>query len=167
MVKEMSHKLKTLLIIMSSVCVVYIFSSLDTIFNSNPSLIKSTNNTMIVYKGPTCGCCDDWIIHLEDNGFTVKTFNKDNMGLAKLELGGVPRNLQSCHTGKIGDYIVEGHVHADQIKKMLSEKPSIKGLSVPGMPMGSPGMEGYRNDPYDVLAFREDGSYGIYASYNK
>ena len=89
------------------------------------------------------------------------------MGLAKLELGGVPRNLQSCHTGKIGDYIVEGHVHADQIKKMLSEKPSIKGLSVPGMPMGSPGMEGYRNDPYDVLAFREDGSYGIYASYNK
>ena len=159
--KDINYRQKILLIIL---CI--IFYILSGTFNSESYSTHSTPN-IIVYKGATCGCCDDWIDHLEDHDFIVDTQNKDNMNLAKLQLGGVPRNLQSCHTAKIGGYIVEGHVHADQIAKMLKEKPSIKGLTVPGMPIGSPGMEGSRNEAYDVLAFNEDGSFTVYASYNQ
>ena len=164
--KEITHKQKNLLLIMSSLLTVYILLSLSGAFNSG-SYSTQSNPDIIVYKSATCSCCDDWIDHLEDNNFIVDTYNKDNMNLAKLQLGGVPRNLQSCHTAKVGDYLVEGHVHAELITKILEEKPSIKGLAVPGMPMGSPGMKGPRNDPYDVLAFNEDGSFTIYASYNQ
>ena len=165
--KEMTHMQKNLLITLSVLCAIYILSSLSDILNSNKSSISSSNADIIVYKSETCGCCNDWIDHLEDNNFIVETFNREDMNLVKLQLGGVPSNLQSCHTAKIGDYIVEGHVHADQITRMLKEKPDIKGLSVPGMPMGSPGMEGYRNDAYDVLAFNDDDSFTVYASYNQ
>ena len=159
--KDINYRQKSLLIIL---CI--IFYILSGTLNSESYSTHSTPN-IIVYKGATCSCCDDWIDHLEDHDFIVDTQNKDNMNLAKLQLGGVPRNLQSCHTAKIGGYIVEGHVHADQIAKMLKEKPSIKGLTVPGMPIGSPGMEGSRNEAYDVLAFNEDGSFTVYASYNQ
>ena len=165
--KEMTHMQKNLLITLSVLCAIYIISSLSDILNSNTSSISSSNADIIVYKSETCGCCNDWIDHLEDNNFIVETFNREDMNLVKLQLGGVPSNLQSCHTAKIGNYIVEGHVHADQITRMLKEKPDIKGLSVPGMPMGSPGMEGYRNDAYDVLAFNDDDSFTVYASYNQ
>ena len=165
--KEMTHMQKNLLITLSVLCAIYIISSLSDILNSNTSSISSSNADIIVYKSETCGCCNDWIDHLEDNNFIVETFNREDMNLVKLQLGGVPSNLQSCHTAKIGDYIVEGHVHAEQITRMLKEKPDIKGLSVPGMPMGSPGMEGYRNDAYDVLAFNDDDSFTVYASYNQ
>lgn len=165
--KEMTHMQKNLLITLSVLCAIYILFSLSGILNSNTSSISSSNADIIVYKSETCGCCNDWIDHLEDNNFIVETFNREDMNLVKLQLGGVPSNLQSCHTAKIGDYIVEGHVHADQITRMLKEKPDIKGLSVPGMPMGSPGMEGYRNDAYDVLAFNDDDSFTVYASYNQ
>jgi len=165
--KEMTHMQKNLLITLSVLCAIYILSSLSGILNFNTSSISSSNADIIVYKSETCGCCNDWIDHLEDNNFIVETFNREDMNLVKLQLGGVPSNLQSCHTAKIGDYIVEGHVHADQITRMLKEKPDIKGLSVPGMPMGSPGMEGYRNDAYDVLAFNDDDSFTVYASYNQ
>ena len=165
--KEMTHMQKNLLITLSVLCAIYILSSLSDILNSNTSSISSSNADIIVYKSETCGCCNDWIDHLEDNNFIVETFNREDMNLVKLQLGGVPSNLQSCHTAKIGDYIVEGHVHAEQITRILKEKPDIKGLSVPGMPMGSPGMEGYRNDAYDVLAFNDDDSFTVYASYNQ
>ena len=165
--KEMTHMQKNLLITLSVLCAIYILSSLSDILNSNTSSISSSNADIIVYKSETCGCCNDWIDHLEDNNFIVETFNREDMNLVKLQLGGVPSNLQSCHTAKIGDYIVEGHVHAEQITRMLKEKPDIKGLSVPGMPMGSPGMEGYRNDAYDVLAFNDDNSFTVYANYNQ
>ena len=165
--KEMTHMQKNLLITLSVLCAIYILSSLSGILNPNTSLIRSSNADIIVYKSETCGCCNDWIDHLENNNFIVETFNREDMNLVKLQLGGVPSNLQSCHTAKIGDYIVEGHVHAEQITRMLKEKPDIKGLSVPGMPMGSPGMEGYRNDAYDVLAFNDDDSFTVYASYNQ
>ena len=165
--KEMTHMQKNLLITLSVLCAIYILSSLSGILNPNISSIRSSNADIIVYKSESCGCCNDWINHLEDNNFIVETFNREDMNLVKLQLGGVPNKLQSCHTAKIGDYIVEGHVHAEQITRMLKEKPDIKGLSVPGMPMGSPGMEGYRNDAYDVLAFNDDDSFTVYASYNQ
>ncbi|MET0105131.1 MAG: DUF411 domain-containing protein [Sedimenticola sp.] len=118
---------------------------------------------IVVYKSPTCGCCNDWIKHLKENGFSVEAHNKQNMSEIKNELG-VPRRLQSCHTAKVNGYVIEGHVPADLITKMLREKPQIKGLSVPGMPMGSPGMEGPRKDDYDIVMFSENGKTSVYAS---
>ncbi len=121
---------------------------------------------IVVYKSPTCGCCNSWIDHLKENGFTVEAHDSDVMGLVKTELG-VPRDLRSCHTARVGNYIVEGHVPADLIAKMLKEEPAISGLAVPGMPMGSPGMEGHRNDPYDIISFAKDGKREIFGSRNQ
>ena len=126
-----------------------------------PSKVKA--GTVTVYKSPTCGCCKDWITHLKRNGFTVHARDHSDMNAVKSELG-VPRNLQSCHTATVDGYVFEGHVPADLIAEFLSEKSGIKGLSVPGMPMGSPGMEGPRQEPYDVVAFDHDGGTRVYAT---
>jgi len=117
---------------------------------------------IVVYKSPTCGCCTKWVEHLEGAGFSVDVENHRDLSPIKAEHG-VPRRMQSCHTAKVGDYTVEGHVPADVIQRMLDEKPDIKGLAVPGMPMGSPGMEGPRKDDYDVLAIGNDGRTTVYA----
>jgi hypothetical protein len=109
--------------------------------------------TIKVYKSPTCGCCAKWIEHLEAAGFEVEVQDSDAMALVKAEAG-VPTDLQSCHTGMIGDYWVEGHVPAETLIRFLEEAPDAEGLAVPGMPVGSPGMEmGGRVDPYDVVMF--------------
>jgi len=118
---------------------------------------------VVVYKSPTCGCCKEWVSHLKENGYTVEVHNRRNMNPVKAELG-VPRHLQSCHTAKLGGYVVEGHVPADELARLLKEKPRVKGLAVPGMPMGSPGMEGPRKDAYDVLTFQQNGKTSVYAS---
>ena len=118
---------------------------------------------VVVYKSPTCGCCSKWVTHMERNGFKVTVHDLRNMSPVKTQLG-VPRHLQSCHTAKVGGYVVEGHVPADVIVRMLQERPEIKGIAVPGMPMGSPGMEGPRKDPYDVLAMQKDGRTSVYES---
>ncbi|MES9964333.1 MAG: DUF411 domain-containing protein [Candidatus Sedimenticola sp. 20ELBAFRAG] len=124
---------------------------------------SSTDHDIVVYKSPTCGCCKEWVKHLKNNGFSVEVHNQQNVAPIKRELG-VPARLQSCHTAKVGDYVIEGHVPADLISKLLLEKPKIKGLAVPGMPMGSPGMEGPRKDDYDIVTFSENGRTSIYAS---
>jgi len=117
---------------------------------------------IVVYKSPTCGCCSNWVDHLKQAGFSVEVHQRQDMASVKSELG-VPRQFQSCHTAKVGDYVVEGHVPADLIKRMLAEHPPIRGLAVPGMPMGSPGMDGPRKDPYDVLTFDQAGHTSVYA----
>ena len=108
---------------------------------------------MEVWKDPDCGCCKDWVKHLEANGFRVKTYDEGNTA-ARKRLG-LPDKLGSCHTAKVGGYVVEGHVPARDIQRLLREKPQALGLTVPGMPVGSPGMDGPeykgRKDPYDVL----------------
>ncbi|MCU7871815.1 MAG: DUF411 domain-containing protein [Candidatus Thiodiazotropha sp. (ex Lucinoma borealis)] len=119
---------------------------------------------IVVYKSPTCGCCSAWIKHLQKNGFSVEMHDRKNMQLVNNSLG-VPSHLQSCHTALVGDYIVEGHVPADDITRLLKEKPAVKGVTVPGMPMGSPGMEGPRKDKYDVLTFEKNGKTRVYSSY--
>ena len=121
---------------------------------------------VVVYKSPTCGCCKNWISHLQENGFTVEVHNRHDMSPIKSELG-VPRHLQSCHTAKVGDYVVEGHVPAEEIARLLDEKPAVMGLAVPGMPMGSPGMEGPRKDAYDILTFQKNGRTSVYARRNQ
>jgi len=115
-----------------------------------------------VYKSPTCGCCTKWIDHLRASGFEVTANDMDDLSEVKATFG-VPAELESCHTATVGKYVVEGHVPADLIQKMLKEQPAIAGLAVPGMPMGSPGMEGGRKDAYDVIAFDRKGTRSVYA----
>ncbi len=118
-----------------------------------------------VYRSPTCNCCSKWISHLEANGFVVKDEISMNLASIKDQVG-IPRKMTSCHTAFIGDYIIEGHVPADDIKRLLLETPEIKGLAVPDMPIGSPGMEqGDRLDPYTVFSFKEDGKLGVFNQY--
>jgi hypothetical protein len=120
--------------------------------------------SITVYKSPTCGCCAAWVDHLEENGFDVATIDTDEGSMLKARYG-VPADLTSCHTALVEGYVVEGHVPAGEIEKMLNEEADVAGLAVPGMPMGSPGMEGSRVDAYDVMAFQKDGSRSVYASY--
>ena len=98
------------------------------------------DETITVYKSPSCGCCKMWIEHLESEGFTVEAFDSDDMTAIKKELS-VPRQMSSCHTAKVGGYTIEGHVPAADIRRLLAEQPDADGLAVPGMPVGSPGME--------------------------
>lgn len=124
---------------------------------------KANNAQQIaVYKSPTCGCCKKWINHLENNGFDVTAHDTNNVDAIKQEHGVAP-HLASCHTALVNGYIIEGHVPADTIQRLLKEKPVAAGLAVPGMPMGSPGMEGPRKDPYNVLLFNRSGDTAIYA----
>jgi hypothetical protein len=119
--------------------------------------------TMTVYKSPSCGCCKEWVKHVTAAGFTVKVINLDDLSMIK-SANGVPEALQSCHTVLVGSYVVEGHVPADLIKKMLTEKPAIAGLAVAGMVTGSPGMEmGNTHTPYSVMAFDKTGKTSVYA----
>ena len=118
-----------------------------------------------VYKSPSCGCCKKWIRHLEQNGFSVKTHDTQNVVPYKIQHGISPR-LASCHTAVVDGYVIEGHVPASDIKRLLTERPAVKGLTVPGMPIGSPGMEqGARQDRYDVLTFDAKGGTKVFSSY--
>jgi len=119
---------------------------------------------IMVYKSPTCGCCNKWVTHLEKKGFNVKTKDYHDMKPIKKTLGVKPE-FQSCHTAKVGKYFIEGHVSASDIKKLLKEKLDIKGLSAPGMPMGSPGMEGHRKDNYDVLAIDKNNNATVFSKH--
>jgi hypothetical protein len=119
--------------------------------------------TVTVYKSPTCGCCTLWEDHLRASGFEVESVPRTDMGAVKDSLG-VPSHLSSCHTAVVGDYVVEGHVPAEHVARMLEEAPAARGLAVPGMPIGSPGMEmGDRRDPYDVIVFDAAGDGAVFA----
>jgi hypothetical protein len=119
-------------------------------------------SVITVYKDAGCQCCVKWVQHLSKAGFVVMPHDVLNMDEVKKNMR-VPAALQSCHTGVVDRYVVEGHVPADVIKKMLAEKPEIQGIAVPGMPTGSPGMEGARVDKYDVIAFTTGGKTRVYA----
>lgn len=106
-----------------------------------------------VWKSPTCSCCSKWVEHLKANGFKVEVHNEGQMNPLKTKLG-IPQGLASCHTARVDGYLVEGHVPASDIKRLLAERPNGRGLAVPGMPIGSPGMEqGDRKDLFDVVLF--------------
>jgi len=120
-----------------------------------------------VWKDPSCGCCKDWIKHLEANGFAVRVFETGNTAMrGRL---GIPAQFGSCHTARVGGYAVEGHVPARDIRRLLKERPSAVGLAVPAMPVGSPGMDGPeyrgRRDPYDVLLVMQGGRSTVFQSY--
>ncbi len=119
-----------------------------------------------VYKTPSCGCCHEWIAHLQQNGFEVVANDVPDTSPYRSRFG-VPKELASCHTGVIDGYALEGHVPASDIRRLLAERPKARGLSVPGMPVGSPGMEveGTRRDAFDVVLFADDGGRKVWQHY--
>ena len=120
---------------------------------------------MTVTKSPWCGCCSAWIEHMRQAGFEVTVHDEEDLTAIKEKMGVAPK-LQSCHTGEVEGYVIEGHVPAADVLRLLAERPKARGLTVPGMPAGSPGMEmGDRRDAYDVLLIREDGSTEIFSKY--
>jgi hypothetical protein len=125
---------------------------------------RSAPPVMTVYKDANCGCCTEWIKHVEGAGLTVNARNVPDLNAIKRELG-VPGSLASCHTGVLGKYLVEGHVPADLILRLWREQPAGRGLAVPGMPIGSPGMEvpGTPAERYQVLLFANTGATSVYA----
>lgn len=130
-------------------------------------LLASDARPIEVWTGPSCGCCKDWVKHLEENGFDVVSHEGGNTD-ARDRLG-MPVRYGSCHTGEIQGYAIEGHVPAADIHRLVEEKPDAIGISVPAMPRGSPGMDGpaYGNaqDPYDVLLIDRDGNASVFQSY--
>ena len=132
-----------------------------------PARLAAQDLLVEVWKSPTCGCCDDWITYLEANGFSVKSYNEG--ALEAMERLGMPTRYGSCHTASLHGYAIEGHVPVREILRLLQERPDAIGISVPGMPRGSPGMNGpeYGNitDPYDVLLIGRDGKSSVFQSY--
>ena len=133
-----------------------------------PALATQHDKLLIeVWKDPSCGCCKDWVKHLEANGFAVRVFETGNTAM-RSQLG-IPAPLGSCHTARVGGYAVEGHVPAREIHRLLKERPAAVGLAVPAMPVGSPGMDGPeyrgRRDPYDVLLVAKGGRSTVFQSY--
>jgi hypothetical protein len=120
-----------------------------------------------VFKSPTCGCCANWVKHLEAAGFTTRVTDVEDITTVKTKHG-VPGRLQSCHTAIVGGYVLEGHVPAADVQRLLKNKPAIVGVAVPGMPIGSPGMEvGSTVQRYDVLTFDKQGQTSVFASYGR
>lgn len=135
-----------------------------------PRRVRAATGTPVeVWKDPSCGCCHDWIAHMEAHGFSFTIHDTGNNAV-RTRLG-LPQKLGSCHTALVGGYLVEGHVPASDVRALLQQKPKALGLTVPGMPVGSPGMDGAvygnRRDPYDVLLVARDGSTRVFKSYNQ
>jgi hypothetical protein len=129
-----------------------------------PALARRAAPTIEVFKSESCGCCGAWVEHLKANGFATRVTNVDNPSDYR-QRAGIPDELGSCHTGLVGGYAIEGHVPAAEIKRLLAEKPKARGLAVPAMPLGSPGMEGPRKDPYDVFLVDAKGRATVYKHY--
>jgi hypothetical protein len=119
-----------------------------------------------VYKSPTCGCCINWVKHLQDNGFTTHVTETTDLAEIKTK-NGIPSEAQSCHTATVDGYVIEGHVPAADVRRLLKERPPVLGLAVPGMPIGSPGMEvpNVKPEPFNVVTFDRQGKLEVYASH--
>jgi hypothetical protein len=126
-------------------------------------MASTSSDTLDVYRLPTCGCCGNWAQHMQEAGFIVRIHDLPDMAEAKTAVG-VPADLQSCHTAVIGGYVIEGHVPADAVKRLLAEGPDAAGIAVPGMPVGSPGMEvpGQAAAPYQIILFGKDGTKTVF-----
>jgi len=158
--------IKNVLSILAVVAIVagLLFARVEPQPATTPMPIGADDADIVVYKTEFCGCCHGWVDHLRDNGLEVEVVNVTTTAATRERLG-VPHALGSCHTAKVGDYWVEGHVPADLVQRLIADKPDdIRGIAAPGMPMGSPGMEGPNPVEYDVVAYRADGSTSIYAT---
>jgi hypothetical protein len=144
-----------------------LFALLLAMLLGSPALAAQDMSAIEVWKSATCDCCIKWVQHLEANGLAVKVNDVSPSALEQIKReAGVGEEYASCHTGKIGGYVIEGHVPAADIKRLVAEKPDAVGLTVPGMPIGSPGMEqGDVTEPYDVLLLKKDGKAETFASH--
>jgi hypothetical protein len=167
--------MKSLVIATSLFAALFLLSGCEPVLESQSLLASSPGasrdasapgEVITVYKTESCGCCKLWVKHLEDSGFRTRVHNMDDLGAVK-ERVGVPYAMGSCHTAEVGGYFVEGHVPAGDIRRLLSEKPKAKGLTVPGMPLGSPGMEvpSGEKQPYEVFLVASDGSTSVFAKH--
>jgi hypothetical protein len=129
-----------------------------------PAAAPATAPLVTVYKDPDCGCCKSWVEYMKKHGFRVDAKDTRDMEQVKANVG-VPKPLVSCHTAMVGGYIIEGHVPAEDIQRLLKQKPKIAGLAVPGMPAGSPGMEGPSPQHYQVIAFERSGKTHVFAAH--
>lgn len=137
---------------------------------SSPEEVASAEAALVseitVFRSPTCGCCGQWIEHAKAAGFQVKDEITEDMSAIKQQYG-VPQSLTSCHTTVVGDYVIEGHIPAEDVQRLLSEKPDVAGIAVPGMLIGSPGMEsGDYTEPYTVFSFTESGETAVFAEHS-
>ena len=139
-----------------------LIASLILLVTSSPS--QQSGPLVTVFKTPTCGCCGKWVEHLKANGFTVKVQEVNDTSPYEKQYR-VPRTMVSCHTAVVNGYTIEGHVPAAEIKRLLNERPKAVGLAVPGMPVGSPGMESAHSEAYSVFVFDESGKASVYARY--
>ena len=152
-----------------NLCLFFLFSQFSFAQESlwdkpTPPLDKPTE--MTVYRSPTCGCCGKWIEHMKKHGFLIKDVQTEDMEAVKRRLG-VPKELASCHTAVVEGYVIEGHVPAGDVKKLLKAKPAVAGLSAPGMPAGSPGMEmGGGKGRFSVIAFDKQGKTSKFSEYS-
>lgn len=133
---------------------------------SGPVLAQRPAPTVQVYKSPTCGCCANWVKHLEQHGFTTKVTETDKLDEIKAQHR-IPKAAQSCHTAVVDGYVIEGHVPATDVQRLLKERPAVAGLAVPGMPIGSPGMEVPNMKPqkFDTVTFDKEGQIKVFASH--
>lgn len=145
--------------------VMAMLAAANCIAETPPEAPAADATKMVVHHDPNCSCCGKWIEHMEQHGFTVESIQETDMNSIKQKLG-VPENLPSCHTATVGGYVIEGHVPAADVQKLLENRPDAKGLSVPGMPLGSPGME-YNNqhEAYDVVLFDDAGNSSVFNHY--
>jgi len=138
-----------------------------TLLGQPLSALAGTDKDQItVWKSPTCGCCGEWVTHLKKSGFVVVTNDVKDTAPIRQKLG-MPEKWGSCHTARLGNYVIEGHVPAQELRRLQRENPDARGLAAPGMPMGSPGMEvDGKRDAFDVLLVLKDGSSRVYQSYS-
>ena len=150
-----SKRITRLLLIPSAVLAAVVFVQLSSFAQQKP--------VVSVFKTPTCGCCSKWVDHMKASGFDVKVQDVDDISPVKTKLGVAPE-ISSCHTAQVGGYVIEGHVPAAAVQRLLKEKPKVVGLAVPGMPAGSPGMEvpGGHQEPYAILTFDKAGKTSVY-----
>ena len=138
-----------------------------TLSSARAASATPQSSPMLVYKNASCGCCSIWVEHMRKAGFTVEVRDVDNLNPIKQRVG-LPYGMGSCHTAEVGGYFVEGHVPAAEVQRLLAERPAAKGLAVPGMPLGSPGMEqGNVQQPYEVYLILNDGTPQVWAKYPK
>ena len=134
------------------------------VLGASTALQASAADVVDVYKSPYCGCCEKWVEHMQKNGFKVNAHNVNDVPGVRKSLG-MPDRVGSCHTAKVGGYLIEGHVPAADIQRLLKEKPKAVGLAAPGMPQGAPGMETATPVPYDTLLVQADGSTTVFAKH--
>lgn len=148
----------SVIIIIAAGAIWYIVSD----YYSSHEAVPTAKADVVMYKNAGCQCCDKWAAYMQGSGYTVKTVAAQNLAAIKADQG-IPQNMGACHTALIGNYVIEGHVPAEDIMRLQKEAPDAKGLVVPGMPASSPGMNTALNEPYEVYLLKNDGSTEVYA----